>query len=699
MADLVDILHTLARQRGRGNATPLIGMHRLPPRVDEPISHLPIGQRLIEGWITWTGQPFRRHHSLALSALRRGEAVALRAGGTAARHTLHLLTLELQRLEPQSTALVVTPDAATQALYLAELNQLGAAIGRPAIALPDRRREALTAPIVVTTPNALHDRLLRHHDRSWTALWSRLRLLVIADATHYHGIAASHLAALILRTQRLASVPLQLLAGIADVADAEAALHQMAPQPWRMISAADSAIPERTLAIWRANGERRQEAAALALALQRAGARVHVLGVALDLPAIGELIGDLPEITVAAVILPADVQIVVGAALGSVAIQQALDADSPLTILLLGDDPLDRALVRIALHEQALPQFMQPPHWIFPPQNAYVVAQHLLCAASERPLSSAEVQAWGFESIVDRLEDRGELLRLPDVQPFWQPASGGDDPYDGVAPVAAGSPPALVYDSQSSQPLALDPALFDRWAFLGAALPPLRGGLRVIERTDTELTLRVRMESEQRRTLPLRRCHVRVRDTQERRELAGCAIGWGRVLIDEEVYGYREITAGNAPIDRALSPTLHGSWSAPAAWIDLPAAVKATGQLAGWSLAAALPLHSLATLADLVPAYDVEARRLFFVDAQPGGSGLAIWLFNHLHQLLPTAYDIALDARNDPLLEPAARADMDWLLPLLSTRPAQPVVLPIRTPQPEAVSPRDERPAARETPP
>jgi hypothetical protein len=89
------------------------------------------------------------------------------------------------------------------------------------------------------------------------------------------------------------------------------------------------------------------------------------------------------------------------------------------------------------------------------------------------------------------------------------------------------------------------------------------------------------------------------------------------------------------------------------------------GQLVGWSLAAALPLRALASLTDVVPCYDHAARRLYLVDAQPGGNGLAAWVYAHAEELLPLAYDVALACRNDPLLEPLSRADMDWLLALL----------------------------------
>ncbi|MDW8215804.1 MAG: DUF1998 domain-containing protein, partial [Roseiflexaceae bacterium] len=74
-----------------------------------------------------------------------------------------------------------------------------------------------------------------------------------------------------------------------------------------------------------------------------------------------------------------------------------------------------------------------------------------------------------------------------------------------------------------------------------------------------------------------------------------------------------------------------------------------------------------------VPLYDHERRRLFFVDAQPGGNGLAQWLYQHAEEVLQVAYDVALACRADPLLEPLSRVEQDWLLALLGRTPAEPL--------------------------
>ncbi len=673
MADIIETLHNLARQRGHGDASPLLALRTLPEREGARISHLSISQRLSQAWIALTGQPFRQHQSLSLAALRRGEPFALIGGGPATRQTLHLLAFELLRGEAKSTALLLTPDADGATLHLGELERLTAAQGSPlrvAAACGTGLRAAFGARMLVASPSDLHDRLLRHHDRAWQGFWSCLQLILIADAHRYGGVAAGHLSGLILRAQRLVpgNSPPLLGTTMAEAQGAGEILSDVAGQPWRLILVDDLPRPASGLALWRSGGDRAREAVALALGMQRAGVSTHIVCLPLEVALLRALLGStVAGVSVSTSPQSANVQVLMGAACGAATLHHAIDSDSRLTILLLGDDPVERTITRLCTREPAnLPLIDDPPPaWVAAPANAYVVAQHLICAASERPITAAEVDAWQAASIVARLEAHQQLTLLPESGRVWQPLSGGGDPYEGFGLHAAGAASPMILDDQGKTLAALDPAAFDRWAFPGAALPPLRGGYRVVSRNEADMSLTIRAVGEARRTFPLRRCTVRVRDCRERRVLRGREVAWGRVVVDEEIYGYREVSPGGAPVERALAPVLTTSWSAPATWVDLPLAVDASGQQIGWSLAAAVAVRTLLMLTDAVPAYDIEARRIYLVDAQPGGNGLAAWLYEHIEDLLPLAYDIALDCRSDPLLEPLAHADMDWLLGLL----------------------------------
>lgn len=80
-----------------------------------------------------------------------------------------------------------------------------------------------------------------------------------------------------------------------------------------------------------------------------------------------------------------------------------------LIVLIARDDPLDTYLVH---HPEAL---LDKPieRVVIDPGNPYVLGPQLLCAATELPLTDAEVRAWNAEAVADTLVDDGLLRRRP----------------------------------------------------------------------------------------------------------------------------------------------------------------------------------------------------------------------------------------------------------------------------------------------
>lgn len=80
-----------------------------------------------------------------------------------------------------------------------------------------------------------------------------------------------------------------------------------------------------------------------------------------------------------------------------------------LIVLVARDDPLDTYLVH---HPQAL---LDRPieRVVIDPSNPYVLGPQLLCAATELPLTDAEVRTWDAETVADSLVDDGLLRRRP----------------------------------------------------------------------------------------------------------------------------------------------------------------------------------------------------------------------------------------------------------------------------------------------
>jgi DEAD/DEAH box helicase domain-containing protein len=662
----------IARQRGRGDDGPLLLLRQLDGRPGERISHLAIDGDLAQAWQALTGEPFRPHQALALSGLKRGEPEALRSANPAITMTGFLLLYATLFGDRAATSLVLAADMeAARELHatLGTINaQLPASARLAAMLIEPHARPARDARIFIATPDVLHNRMLRFHDRGWNLFWRGLRFGLLPDVHMYHGVAGAHLADLLLRLQRVAAFhnqqPPDLVATLIDIDDPQPALTALLGYPWRVISADDVPSESVTLALWRGAVDHLREAAEVAVAIQRQGYHVHVCCQPLETCAISPIIGDVENITIGAHAAPAHVLVTVGYPSSTSQLRRLLRSHYQAVVVVLGDMPHEQMLAR---HSASL--LNEPAtRWPELPANAYVTAQHILCAASELALTSAEVEAWGVGDIVNRLVDQEQLVDLPDPEVAWKPTGNVDDPYAEFS-LLSSSGGSIVAKNEQGRVLGwLDPTGFERWTFPHAALPPGAGGLRVTHRDEETGSIALRLEGNGRRTYPLRRVEVTVRDERETRVLNSSQIGWGRVVVDEEVYGYREMAASGGPGEAAVDPPLQARWIAPACWFDLHSEIQPLGQFVGWSLAAALPLRVLAAFGDVVPCYSHPERRLYMVDSQPGGNGLAAWLYAHAEELLPLAYDIALACRNDPLLEPLSRVDMDWLLAFLGRR-------------------------------
>jgi DEAD/DEAH box helicase domain-containing protein len=662
--EIVSFLQQLARQRAGGGAGPLVAARPLPATTGQRARHLPLLPVLAQAWMALTGEPPRPHQAAAVPMVRRGEPLALMADDPTVELTAQLLLYDTLLADPRARALYLLPDAeaiGARDRALTHLDQL--VPGAPSRALLDEGTplRGRLPQLLLTTPEVLHGHLLRHHDRAWRELWGRLGMVLLSDAHRYSGVAAAHIAALLLRTHRLCAnannVP-RTLATLARVEQPQATLEALIGGVYRVQPADDGPRAATTLLLWRAGMDRLRSASQLVSSLHGAGFRVALAAAPVELPLLDQSLGDVATIGDGSTTLPGQALVLLGLPGGLTGLRRALAAGHEAVVVLLGETPHERLLAERP--DLAIEATIE---WTPPPSNAYVDAQHLLCAASELPLRDEEIEAWHVGELVERLAKQGRLSNLPGEEGSWQPR--GDDPYAEFSVRGAGVGAALIRDVAGAPLDELDPAQFDRWAFVGAALPLAHGSLRVARRDEEALTALTRMETGGRRCLPLRRCTLTLREERAQITLnCGQPSGWARVLVDEQVYGFRE-QGPSGPSEQRLTPPLETRWTAGAWWIELPASTKNEGQLLGWCLASAVALCTASSFGDLVPCYEERSRRLYLVEAQPGGNGMGEWLFARAEELLPLAYDTALACRNDALLEPLARLDMDWLLPLL----------------------------------
>jgi hypothetical protein len=691
--EILSHLQQLARQRAGAAGGPLVAVRSIPATTGQRARHLPLLPVLAQAWTALTGEPPRPHQAAAVPIIRRGEPLALMADDPTVELTAQLLLYDALLAEPRARALYLLPDAdalAAQDHALAQLDQL--VPGAPQRALIDGRLalRGRLPQLLLATPDALHSHILRHHERAWRELWGVLSLVLLSDAHRYAGVAAAHLAALLLRVHRLAAAAENLprtLVTLVRLEQPQPAVEALTGGLYRIQPADDGPRPATSLLLWRAGADRLRAVNQLVTSLHGAGFSVGVAAPALELALLEQSLGDVAAIGAGGSVLPGQALLSLGLPAGLPGLRRALAAGHEAVVLLLADTPHDRLLA-----ERPDICIEGPLEWMPPPANAYIDAQHLRCAASELPLRDAEVEAWQVEGLVERMEAQGRLARLPGDEGGWQPR--GDDPYAGFSLLGTDGSAALARDLAGTPLAELDPAQFDRLAFVGAALPPVHGSLRVTHRDEDALTVLARFETGGRRCLPLRRCSVTLREERSHLLLnCGQPSGWGRVLVEETIYGFREPTPDNGAGEQRLNPPLDTRWTAPAWWIELPAPLKPEGQLVGWCLASAVAIRTVSHFADLAPCYDAPSRRLYLVEAQPGGNGLGEWLFSRAEELLPLAYDAALACRGDALIEPIGRLDMDWLLPLLG-RPRQPA----RSEPPRSEPSHPAPPAAGEQP-
>lgn len=324
-----------------------------------------------------------------------------------------------------------------------------------------------------TNPDMLHLSLLPSHAR-WARLWRRLRYVVVDECHAYRGVFGSHVALILRRLRRIArrygSDPVFILAS-ATTAEPGAAATRLIGAPCHEVTDDGSPHGPRTVAMWEPPllkdlvGEHgapvRRSAGAeaarlladlvvegartLAFVRSRHGAELTAMEtrqlLAASAPDLVDRIaayraGYLAEdrrnleasfsdgrlLAVAstnALELGVDIAgldaVIVAGFPGTVASfwQQGGRAgrrgQGSLVVLVARDDPLDTYLVH---HPGAL--LDRPVEaTVTDPTNPYVLGPQLLCAASELPLSDAEVDEFAALETLTKLAEQGAIRRRP----------------------------------------------------------------------------------------------------------------------------------------------------------------------------------------------------------------------------------------------------------------------------------------------
>jgi DEAD/DEAH box helicase domain-containing protein len=326
---------------------------------------------------------------------------------------------------------------------------------------------------IFSNPDMIHLSLLRNHPR-WAVFLRNLQFVVVDECHYYRGIFGSNVAMVLRRLLRLcsrySSAPTVIFAS-ATTAQPAATASELIGQTVAEVTDDGSPHGARTVALWEPalltdmygeNGApvRRSAGAeaarvmadliaegarTLTFARSRRGAELTALGARARLEDIApELAGRVASYragylaedrralehalaegelrglaTTNALELGVDIAgldaVVLAGFPGTVTSfwQQAgrsgRRGQSALIMLIARDDPLDTYLVH---HPAAL---LDKPieRVVIDPANPYVLGPQLLCAATELPLTDAEVRGWSAEAVAESLVDDGLLRRRP----------------------------------------------------------------------------------------------------------------------------------------------------------------------------------------------------------------------------------------------------------------------------------------------
>ncbi|MGD8719995.1 MAG: DEAD/DEAH box helicase [Candidatus Zixiibacteriota bacterium] len=415
------------------------------------------------------------HQAEYVAAARRGENVVAVTPTASGKTLCFLLpVLENMYREPGGSALFLYPTKALSQDQLRNLNRF-LALAPPVAAKvvpgvydgdtppPARRKLRDSANILITNPDMLHQGILPHHAR-WGRFFSSLRYVVVDELHAYRGIFGSHVANVLRRLKRVArhyDADPQFLLTSATIANPAEHAERLVGAPVTLVNESGAPQGDRYFVVLnpplsdRDLGLRRSanvEASEILQTLVKEGvqsvtfARARVVAELIykyAREALGPKYGDklrsyrggyLPEerreiekelfgggllgvtatnaLELGIDVGGMDAAIVVGfpgsiASLWQQSGRAGRRADSSLAVLIAYDDPVDQYLAR----NPAYVFGRSPEAAIIDPENVYILSGHLRCAASELPLSTDDLDAFGGSApdVAEVVADGGDM--------------------------------------------------------------------------------------------------------------------------------------------------------------------------------------------------------------------------------------------------------------------------------------------------
>lgn len=649
------------------------------------------------------------HQAAAVNLALGGSHVAV-VTSTASGKTLcyNLPILHTQLKSPGKNALYLFPTKALAQDQLRKLKEFDLADG-PRFGIYDgdtptseRARIRRNCHTILTNPDMLHVGILPNHT-GWADFFHNLAFVVIDEMHVYRGVFGAHVGNVMRRLRRICrhygSVP-QFIACSATIGNPGELMNKLTGVTAEIVDDDGSPSGEKCFAFWNppyiGEGERKSansEAAALFLRLVSNGIRnitftkarvVAELIYRYALAAIedtdlakrimsyrggytpeqrrqiekGLFEGYLIGVTATnALELGVDIGDLEACVLtgypGTIAStwQQAGRAGrgrgSSLAILVALDNPLDQYLMRN-------PQYLldaRNEKAILDPFNAYILAEHLQCAADEVPISELDFPLFGPDvaRILEVMGESGRMIR-GDRRWYW---GGSGKPAPNINIRSTGGSAFVITDlARSGSVLGTADEAGAFHVLHEGAVYLHQGESYAVEKMDIpEKTAHVLARDVDYYTVPRSLTEVKIEDEWNGRELNLGKLHFGEITVTTQVTGYwkrrlmTDITLESLDLD--LPPR---SFSTMALWLTLdnpiPAEVVARplgleGGIHGLehSLIGMMPLYAMCDRLDIGGAShpfhpQTTLPTIFIYDAHPGGVGISEAAYSKADELL-----------------------------------------------------------------
>jgi DEAD/DEAH box helicase domain-containing protein len=552
---------------------------------------------------------------------------------------------------------------------------------------------------VFTNPDMLHRGILPAHGR-WAGFFRRLTYVVVDECHGYRGVFGSHVALLLRRLRRVArrygSDPVFVLAS-ATVSDPGLSASRLSGVDCVAVTADSSPRGARTVALWEPpllpelageNGApvRRSAGAetariltdlvvegarTLAFVRSRRGAELTALSARRALsevdPGLSRRVaayraGFLPEerralegalmsgellgvASTNALELGVDIAgldaVVMAGYPGTLASfwQQAGRAgragDGALVVFVARDDPLDTYLV----HHPAAVLDKPVEVTVIDPDNPYVLAPQLACAAAELPLTRSCLADFGgaaAERVLESLVADGVLRRRPTGW-YW---TGRDRPHADVDIRGSGGEQIAVVETDSGRMLGtVNPGSACATVHPGAVYLH-QGASYVVDELDLESGLAmVHEEDPEWSTSPRELVDISVLSVAQKRSYDGLTVCLGEVAVTSQVVAYLRRLPSGQVLDQIPLDLPERTLSTRAVWYTLsegsllaaglaPADVPGALHAAEHAAIGLLPLFATCDRWDIGGVStalhaDTGEATVFVHDGHPGGAGFA----------------------------------------------------------------------------